>query len=169
MVNSQWSIVISHLRFSMPSGLQKRMRYFQRIRSVLLVALIVGIVCTNARAQQAQQFQILPIRNNLYMLTGAGANIALSVGPDGVLMVDTGTAANSDRLLAAVRQLQQQVATNGLQAWNYAAETRSSLPRMISPPAPAKPIRYIINTSMDADHTGGNEKRLLPRYGDDHS
>lgn len=106
----------------------------------------------------AAPLRILPIRNNLYMLSGAGGNIALSVGPDGVLMVDTGSAQMSDSVLAAVRQLQQQLATNGLQEWSYAAQTRSNLPRMTSPPAPPKPIRYIINTSLDPDHTGGNEK-----------
>src|SRR5207237_2585600 len=102
--------------------------------------------------------ETIPTRNNVYLLAGDGGNVALSVGPDGVLLVDSGTLANSDRLLAAVQQLQQKVATNGLQAWNFAAETRSNLPRMISPPAPPKPIRYIINTSLDPDHTGGNEK-----------
>jgi glyoxylase-like metal-dependent hydrolase (beta-lactamase superfamily II) len=106
----------------------------------------------------APQLEILPIRGNLYMLAGAGGNIALSVGPDGVLMVDTGTVQNADRVLTMIEQLQKQLATNGLPAWNYAAETRSNLPRMISPPAPPKPIRYIINTSLDPDHTGGNEK-----------
>jgi cyclase len=135
--------------------------------SVLLVATFaVGMVNAQQRSQQAQnpqnassaQLEILPIRGNLYMLAGAGGNIALSVGPDGVLVVDTGTLQNSDRVLVAIEQLQKQLATNGLAPWTYAAQTRSNLPRMISPPAPAKPIRYVINTSVDPDHTGGNEK-----------
>ena len=132
----------------------------------MLASLAFGMAYAQQRGQPAQQNQnaanaqleILPIRGNLYMLAGAGGNIALSVGPDGVLMVDTGTLQNSDRVLAAVQQLQRQLATNGLQSWNFAAETRSNLPRMISPPAPPKPIRYIINTSLDPDHSGGNEK-----------
>src|SRR5215471_5356026 len=123
----------------------------------------IGIGNAQQRGQQAQnaasgQLEILPIRGNLYMMAGAGGNIALSVGPDGVLVVDTGTIQNSDRVLAAIEQLQKQLSTNGLQPWTYAAETRSNLPRMISPPAPPKPVRYIINTSLDPDHTGGNEK-----------
>src|SRR5262245_51736434 len=73
------------------------------------------------------QLDLLPIRGNLYMLAGAGGNIALSVGPDGVLIVDTGNLQNVDRVLAAVQQLQKQLATNGLQAWEYAAQTRSNL------------------------------------------
>src|SRR5687767_9339342 len=71
----------------------------------------------------AVELQLLPIRDSIYMLSGAGGNIALSVGPDGVLMVDTGASHASDSVLAAVRQLQQQLATNGLPEWNYAAQT----------------------------------------------
>src|SRR5262245_49522804 len=135
--------------------------------AVLLAVFAVRTASAQQRGQQAQQNQqnvssqqleILPIRGNVYMLAGAGGNIALSVGPDGVLVVDTGTVQNGDRVLAAIEQLQKQLATNGLQAWTYAAETRSNLPRMISPPALPKPIRYVINTSLDPDHTGGNEE-----------
>jgi cyclase len=122
-----------------------------------VIVLISLPAFSQARGTQPQ-LEILPIRGNLYMLAGAGGNIALSVGPDGVLMVDTGSAQNADRVLAAVQQLQKQLATNGLPSFNYAAETRSNLPKMISPPAPPKPIRYIINTSFDSDHTGGNER-----------
>jgi glyoxylase-like metal-dependent hydrolase (beta-lactamase superfamily II) len=135
-------------------------------RALLVTTFAFGIANAQQRGQQAQsaqnasssQLEILPIRGNLYMLAGAGGNIALSVGPDGVLVVDTGTLQNSDRVLAAIEQLQKQLATNGLPPWTYAAQTRSNLPRMISPPAPVKPIRYVINTSVDPDHTGGNEK-----------
>ena len=126
--------------------------------ALLLMSLALGMAHAQQRGQQAPPLEIIPIRGNLYMVAGAGGNIAVSIGPDGVLMVDTGTAQNADRVLAAVQQLQRQLATNGLQSWNYASETRSTLPKMISPPAPPKPIRYIINTSLDPDHTGGDEK-----------
>lgn len=110
------------------------------------------------RGAASQDLEVLPIRGNLYMIVGAGGNIAASIGPDGVLMVDTGTLQMSDKVLATIQQIQRQVATNGLQEWSFASQTRSNLPRMISPAAPPKPIRYIINTDLDPDHTGGNEK-----------
>src|SRR5262249_13277458 len=146
--------------------MRNRIKPSLAFRALLVATFTVGMANAQQRGQQAQnlqnaspsQLEILPIRGNLYMLAGAGGNIALSVGPDGVLVVDTGTLQNSDRVLAAIEQLQKQLATNGLQPWTYAAETRSNLPRMISPPAPPKPVRYIINTSLDPDHTGGNEK-----------
>ena len=96
------------------------------MKKVLFVVLVLAgsfITADNANAQ----LEVLPIRGNLYMLAGAGANIALSVGPDGVLMVDTGALQNGDKVLAAVQQLQRQLATNGLQSWTFAAETRSNL------------------------------------------
>ncbi len=60
------------------------------------------------------------------MLVGAGANIAVQVGDDGVLVVDTGVAATSEKVIAAIRRL-----SDG-------------------------PIRWIVNTNGDPDHTGGN-------------
>ena len=67
------------------------------------------------------------VQGNVYMLVGAGGNIAVQIGSDGVLVVDTGTAERSGDVLAAIRQL-----SNG-------------------------PIRWIVNTHLHADHTGGNE------------
>src|SRR5207247_4910825 len=68
----------------------------------------------------------LKVRGNIYMIVGAGANITVQAGDDGVLLVDSGTGAMNANVLAVVRQLS------------------------------SKPIRYIINTSFRPDHTGGN-------------
>jgi cyclase len=80
-----------------------------------------------ARDYSKAEVHILPVQGNVYMLVGAGGNITVQVGNDGVLLVDTGVAQMSDKVLAAVRTLSD------------------------------KPIRYIINTHVHADHTGGNE------------
>jgi glyoxylase-like metal-dependent hydrolase (beta-lactamase superfamily II) len=73
------------------------------------------------------EVHILPVQGNIYMLTGAGGNITIQTGDDGVLLVDTGLAAASGKVLEAVRGLS------------------------------SKPIRYILNTHVHPDHTGGNE------------
>jgi cyclase len=72
------------------------------------------------------QVHVWHIQGNVYMLVGAGANITVQAGDDGVLLVDTGTSEMSQQVLAAVRSISD------------------------------KPIRYIINTSADPDHVGGN-------------
>src|SRR5262245_3233266 len=87
---------------------------------------------TVTSAQQNQnlndvEIHILPAQGNVYMLVGAGSNITVQVGTDGVLIVDTEYAALSTKIVAALRTLSK------------------------------GPIRYVINTTYDADHTGGNE------------
>ncbi len=100
--------------------------------------------------------RILPVRGNVYMLLGAGGNITASVGRDGVLMVDAGRAQLTDQVLAAIRQLQSELDFRDTPL-RGGAETRSSVASRNTEP-PAKPIRYIVNTSADPDHAGGNEK-----------
>jgi glyoxylase-like metal-dependent hydrolase (beta-lactamase superfamily II) len=104
------------------------------------------------------EVEVLPIRGNVYAIFGAGANIVVSVGNDGALVVDAGSAAMSDKVLSAVQRLQREwTARNVPKSIGWGAETRSSVAdRFVA--APPKPIRYIVNTSADPDHVGGNLK-----------
>ena len=68
------------------------------------------------------------VAGDVYMLTGGGANVVVSAGDEGAFVVDTGAASATDNLLAAIRDLSK------------------------------KPIRWIVNTSLDPDHIGGNER-----------
>src|SRR5262245_54056504 len=72
------------------------------------------------------EIQTLKVQGNIYLLAGAGANIAVQAGDDGVLIVDSGFEKMSDKVLATIRKLSN------------------------------KPIRMVINTTLADDHTGGN-------------
>jgi glyoxylase-like metal-dependent hydrolase (beta-lactamase superfamily II) len=72
------------------------------------------------------EVQVLPVQGNVFMVVGAGGNITVQAGDDGVLLVDTGLASMSDKVLAAMRTIS------------------------------TRPLRYIINTTEREDHTGGN-------------
>jgi glyoxylase-like metal-dependent hydrolase (beta-lactamase superfamily II) len=86
------------------------------------------------RASQAKnpdsgQLEVLPVQGNVHLLAGGGSNVAVQVGPSGAIMVDAKSGALTDRMLAEIKRL---TPVN-------------------------KPVRYILNTSADLDHAGGNE------------
>jgi cyclase len=103
--------------------------YMRKIESRSVGAPSSGSPAADVKTQAdtpAGDIKTFHVQGNVYMLVGAGANIALQVGDEGVVVVDTGAAPMRDKVLAAIRQLS------------------------------TKPIRWIINTLADADHTGGN-------------
>ena len=111
------------------------------------------------------QVHVLPVQGNIFMLVADGHNIVVSLGADGVMLVNTGSAQMSDKILAAVGQLANSAAAspapnactgaNCPGAWGWASPYMNAV---ISSPAPARPLRYIINTSAMAEDIGGNEK-----------
>src|SRR4051812_42644190 len=102
------------------------MRTSPVIATIAVLCLLSPLSAQTPRSNPAAQpvasaadVHVLPVKGNVYMLVGAGGNIALQIGDNGVLMVDTGTAQAADHVLAAVKQVRD------------------------------KPIRWILNTSAD--------------------
>jgi len=95
---------------------------------LVLVAVGTSSILTGQSAQNFDnvQIKVLPVQGNVYMVAGAGGNITLQVGKEGVLMVDTEYGPLAPRIMAEVRKLSK------------------------------GPIRYIINTDAHPDHVGGN-------------
>ena len=110
-----------------------------RARAAAVAAVCAAFVLVHARgleplhaaAQQASSpppnLEVIEVRPSFFVIAGAGANVGVQVGEDGVVVVDTGSATGAPAVLAAIKR--------------------------ISP----KPIRYVIDTGPDADHVGGNE------------
>jgi cyclase len=76
----------------------------------------------------AGEVKAVHVQGNVHMIVGAGANVAVQVGEDGILVVDTGGAGMGEKVLSAAQAL-----------------------------APDKEIRWLVNTTFRPDHTGGNE------------
>ena len=90
--------------------------------------LACGAVQIHAAEPDYGGLDVVRVRPNFYMIAGAGGNIAVQIGSDGVVLVNAGSEAGADKVLAAIKKLTD------------------------------LPVRYIIDTSADADFVGGNSK-----------
>jgi len=109
-----------------------RMAVIAAVPAVLGLAGILYAQNQAPRPPQQQNFDnvvenVLPVQGNIYMMVGAGGNSTISIGKDGVLVVDTQFAPVAPKMLAEIKKLTD------------------------------KPIRMIINTHYHGDHVGGNE------------
>ena len=89
-------------------------------------AALITVGALWAQQTPPTNLEVLQVRPNFYMVAGAGGNVGFQTGEDGVVVVDTGSAPNADAIDAVIKKVT------------------------------TKPIRYIINTSADPDHVGGN-------------
>ncbi|HEX7138582.1 MAG TPA: MBL fold metallo-hydrolase [Vicinamibacterales bacterium] len=102
------------------------------MRTITTAVALAVVLATGARAQQPPDFSQVQIKTtkiagNFYTLDGQGGTIGVLTGPDGVLMVDAQFAPLSDKIIAAIKQI---------------SDGR---------------IRFLVNTHVHGDHTGGNE------------
>jgi len=87
-----------------------------------------GAAAIGGARQSSAGLEVVQVRPNFYMIAEAGGNIGVQIGIDGVVLVDAGAERASDQVLTEIRKLTQ------------------------------LPTRYIINTSAEPDHVGGNAK-----------
>src|SRR4051812_27155967 len=96
-----------------------------------LLAFAAMLVCAAALAQQQDfskvEIKVQKVQGSVYMLTGAGGNIGVCVGDDGIVIVDDQFAPLAPKIREALKTIS------------------------------TKPIKFIINTHFHGDHTGGNE------------
>jgi cyclase len=103
-------------------------------------------------APRYDEVESLHVNGNVYVLAGGGANVTLSVGGDGIVMVDSGAAAASPKILEAITRLITPPRPGPRNSASpYANPWQGT--HTAEPPA----IRLIINTTLHDDHVGGNE------------
>jgi len=99
------------------------------MKTTLLALSLAATVYAQAPQPDFSKIEIKTnkISNNLYTLDGQGGTIGVLVGPEGIFMVDSQFAPLSQKIAAAIHQISDQ------------------------------PIRFMVNTHVHPDHTGGNE------------
>jgi glyoxylase-like metal-dependent hydrolase (beta-lactamase superfamily II) len=102
---------------------------FAALAGLLLGSYVVEVSMVQAQGQDFSKVEIKTnkVTSNFYTLDGQGGTIGVLTGPDGVFMVDAQFAPLSDKIMAAIKQI---------------SDGR---------------IRFLVNTHVHGDHTGGNE------------
>src|SRR5262245_1044296 len=98
----------------------------RRALVLILLSSVPALAQSPAEPPVDGPIEVLKVQGNVWMIAGAGANIAVQAGDQGIVVVDTGASGLSDRVIAAIRGIS------------------------------TRPIRYVINTSVAAQHVGGN-------------
>ena len=93
---------------------------------VYLVSLLFSLAMFGQEDFSKVQIKVAKVGGSVYMLEGAGGNIAASVGEDGIVVVDDQYAPLADKIQAALKGITD------------------------------KPVRFVINTHYHFDHTDGN-------------
>jgi len=92
----------------------------------LFLSLFLVSALATISAQNNVTIKTIPVSNSVYMLVGQGGNIGVSVGDDGVFVIDDQFAQLTPKILEAIKKLSD------------------------------KQIQYVVNTHYHGDHTGGN-------------
>jgi glyoxylase-like metal-dependent hydrolase (beta-lactamase superfamily II) len=106
------------------------------LRRIITAAVVTAVLSalsphtapSTVSAQAGAALDVVKVRKNFYMIAGAGGNIGVQIGSDGIVLVNAGSAEASERVLAELKKLTD------------------------------LPIRYIINADGGRDFVGGNEK-----------
>ena len=105
--------------------------------------------------------EALHVAGDVYMLGGAGGNIAASVGGDGVIMVDAGATQASEKVLETIRRIAEVLRPPG----SPDSASPFGATWQVTHAFPEPVIRMIINTNDSPDHTGGNANiRMSPMF-----
>ena len=109
---------------------------------LFVIVCCLGLSVASLGAQESGALVIEPVRDNIYLLAGAGANITVSAGEDGVILVDAGGSQRSADVIPAVQRLFRDMPPKGPASGRDAAPSRFRL-------------RYILTTSGLPEHAGG--------------